>query len=241
MWHPQLPRRAKALCVIVALPLFAACTNTTSLQPDFQFAAPAPTATILLMPADVELAELTAGGLLEPKSDWTNQARGHLNVALQDTLNGRTQNLVTYRSPGGSNFTIDSAHFDLVKLHETVGDTIVTHKFTGIMPLPTQPGFDWGLGPNVKLLADEYNAEYVLFTTFHDSFSSAGRVAAQIAAALILGVGLPGGQQRAYASLVEVESGEIIWFSRLASTGGDLREEDGARKAVTELFEDMPK
>ena len=41
---------------------------------------------ILLMPIDVELSLLQASGLLEPKADWTQQARTHLTTALDDKL-----------------------------------------------------------------------------------------------------------------------------------------------------------
>jgi len=46
---------------------------------------------VLLMPPDVELSELTAGGLLEPKAEWTERAREHIQGALSRELVGLEQ------------------------------------------------------------------------------------------------------------------------------------------------------
>ncbi len=72
-----------------------------------------------------------------------------------------------------------------------------------------------------------------------DSYTTAGRALMMIGAA-ILGVGITGGQQVAFASLVDLNTGNIVWFNLLQSSSGDLRTPEDSRKVVKALFEDSP-
>ncbi len=51
---------------------------------------------------------------------------------------------------------------------------------------------------------------------------------------------MPGGQQVGFASLVDLETGDIVWFNRLVSGVGDLRTAEPARAAVDDLLADFP-
>ena len=56
----------------------------------------------------------------------------------------------------------------------------------------------------------------------------------------VFGVGVPGGQQVCFASLVDLNTGNILWFNTLASGFGDLREPDSAEEATEALFDEIP-
>ena len=62
-----------------------------------------------------------------------------------------------------------------------------------------------------------------------------------IAAAILFGVNVEGGTQLGFASLVDLRTGDIVWFNRLVSKYGDLRSPERARAAVQNLLADMPK
>jgi hypothetical protein len=98
---------------------------------------------------------------------------------------------------------------------------------------------DWTLGPGVKLLRDKYHGDYALFVHLRDSYSSTGRQALIGVAALLL-VPVPGGFQSGFASLVDLRSGKVVWFNRLLSVNGDLRNKDDARDTVGELLKGLP-
>jgi len=83
----------------------------------------------------------------------------------------------------------------ILKLHEVVGQTVLIHKYIPIYDLPTKEGcFDWGLGECLKSLKEDTGADYALFVYLRDSYTSLGRAALIVAAALF-GVGLQGGVQ----------------------------------------------
>lgn len=48
-----------------------------------------------------------------------------------------------------------------------------------------------------------------------------------------------GGQQAAFVSLVDLHTGQIVWFNQRGSSVGDMRTPDGADKVVAGLLEKM--
>jgi hypothetical protein len=154
-------------------------------------------------------------------------------------MRSRSVTLVPYREPEPHSEEA-RAHVQLQKLHEAVGGTILVHKYFQAGNLPTKAGtFDWTLGQGVQRLRAESDADYALFVFLHDSYASGGRVAMMIAMAAF-GVGIPGGVQRGVASLVDLRSGDVVWFNVLVRGTGDLRTVDSATDAVTTLLAEVP-
>jgi hypothetical protein len=197
-----------------------------------------PGASILLMEPDVQLFEVTAGGLLEPKADWTAMAKGNVAGALAKVFEAKRATIVPYAVP--SDPALERTHVQLTKLHERIGATIIVYRYGQVLRLPGKGDvFDWTLGEQAKTLAGGSGAEYALFVRFLDSYASGGRVAT-IAVFALLGVGLPGGTQVAFASLVDLKTGDIVWFNRLVNPTGDLRTPERASEAVLALLADLP-
>jgi hypothetical protein len=145
----MLRRRDLTTSIFLAIAL-AACAQTMALSTKKPLVRPRLAVRALLMPPDIELSELTAGGLLQPKADWTREATAHVTTALRDELRMRNMDLVLYREP-----TDDPAaqHADsqIIKLHDAVGHTIFVHKQIPSMQLPTKEDkFDWSPGRDFK-------------------------------------------------------------------------------------------
>lgn len=195
---------------------------------------------VLLMPADIELSILNAGGATEPHAEWTQKAKELAIASLQVKLGETSASLVEFDETR-ANADPESDEVQLLKLHEMVGASIVLHKYLPVHSLPTKSEtFDWTLGPAVSTLRQKYDADYGLFVFVRDSYTSGGR-AAVILFAAILGVGVQGGTQSGFASLVDLKTGEIVWFNLLARGHGDLRTPEGAKDTVAALLENFPK
>ena len=214
--------------------ILTGCAQATALTKRQSLPKPAPGVAVLLMQPDIELYELTAGGMLEPKADWTAMARDHVTAALREELQGRRAKMIPYEPPR-QDPSKQHAHVQLVKLHDVVGGSIL---FSAQLPTK-KDSFDWSLGQSVNILREDYGAEYALFIFFRDAYASAGRKAMMVGAAL-LGVGIPTGRQAGFASLVDLRSGDLLWFNRLFDPAGDLRTAEPARNAVTNLLADLP-
>jgi hypothetical protein len=88
-------------------------------------------------------------------------------------------------------------------------------------------------------MRDRYGADYAMFVFVRDSYSSSGRRALQVFGALA-GISVQGGVQVGFASLVDLRTGNIVWFNRLISGTGDMRTERPAQRTVDELIKDIP-
>jgi hypothetical protein len=222
------------MAALVALCLAAAgCTTTSN-----KVAKEAPISwtansgkRVLLLDPDVELSELTAGGMTEARADWTQTGRD-----LMRTQVGAAFSKKGIETSQAEAFT-DPREAQLMKLHTAIGNAMMINE---VVALPTKKnGFDWTLGPGVNVLRDRYKSDYALFVHVRDSYTSAGRAMLMLGAA-VLGVGVQGGRQVGFASLVDLRTGRIVWFNRLASSGGDLKTDKGAINTVNHLLTGMP-
>ena len=94
-------------------------------------------------------------------------------------------------------------------------------------------------GPGVAEIGKKYGADYALFSYYRDYQASGGRIAFAVLAA-VAGVGMSTGAEQGFASLVDLKTGDIVWFKIVNAGVGELRDEQGAGAVVTNLFEDMP-
>lgn len=234
------PRTFVSVLILLPLLLASGCAQTRNLGGEQAIVAPPEGLTVLLMPADVELSLLTTSGLKEPNAEWTEQGRQNVIAALKAEMAERAIKTVSYAGEASKHTEIADEHLQLVKLHEAVGGSIALHKFVPGLELPTKKNkFNWTLGENVQMLRDTYDSNYALFVFAEDSFSSGGRVALQVALAL-LGAHVQGGQQVAFASLVDLNSGSVVWFNVLNSGVGDLRDPKLARETIDTLLDSAP-
>lgn len=192
---------------------------------------------ILLMPMDVELSILTAAGLLELQAEWTSNAMGYMTRSLESSFSRANYDIAAHQISDADPL---SEFVQRQKLHEAVGLSVLTHHI-GPLKLPSKSGgvFDWSLGSNARHLKETSSADYALFVFVRDSYSSGGRVALQIGMA-ILGGHVPGGQQVGFASLVDLDTGDIVWFNHLWSGTGDLRNQEAADKTMAALLDNFP-
>jgi hypothetical protein len=230
----------RLLLLLFLMLALAACTQTRSYRATGYSIPIERPASILLIEPDVEVGLVTTGGLLEPNAEWTEQARTSLLAGLQafGAERGFSVKRIDQRLlPAGT-----AALFtDYERLHGAVGSAIAQYKY-GSVDLPTKRDrFDWTMGPGTARLGEAAGgATHALFLVARDSFASTGRVVMNILAAALFG-GVPGGGQRvAYASLVDLRTGDIVWFNVMQSDTGDMRTPEGARETIDTLFRSMP-
>jgi hypothetical protein len=189
---------------------------------------------LVIVPADMELFSISAGGVTEPRADWTEAAQKHFKTALLARPElGRSVAELTVAQ-------VDE-FADIVALHRAVADSVFIHHSQNHLKLPTKAGrLDWSLGDVVRPLKARTGADYALFTWVRDSYASGERKAAIVAMAL-LGAFTTGGEQMAYASLVDLETGRIVWFNDLQRMSGDLRDPAAAAETVEALLKGFPR
>jgi len=191
---------------------------------------------LLVLPAEVELFSVSAGGVDQPRADWTQLATDLIAKELHQRPALFGQGLQFLSEDGADNAA------EILQLHKAVVRSVfVHHMVAGAYQLPTKKGqLNWSMGDAVKPLRDATGADYALYVWVRDSYASAERKAAMVAFALLAGGVLSGGRQIAYASLVDLRSGQVVWFNSLSRASGDLREPKGAQETVDTLLERFP-
>lgn len=232
----------RALLTVLAAALALSACTTSNVAITDKLRRDTANPRILMMPPDVELSEVTAAGLNEVNAQWTVAGRTNLDRAVRDHLSAINAQYAAFAPPAEDSGEFE--RFDQVqKLHGVVGTYIyVHHLIPAAKPLPGKQGkFDWALGPAAVELGAQSDADYALFLHVRDSYTSAGRAAMQFMAAALFGVALPGGVQVGYASLVDLKTGEIVWFNALRRESGDLRTPGPAKETVASLLDKLPK
>ena len=193
---------------------------------DVQFTPPQGDYRLLVMRPDVTVNSLTTGGMSEPRADWTEQARGNIINALRTEAGGPgRQGPDSAKRNELPNVSAEEIA-DLERLHYAVGNSIALHKYSGAsLPTKRGRGLEYTLGEDAVSLGRRTGYDYALFLYAQDNIASTGRTALQVlgVAGCFIGFCAPSGgsNQFAYASLVDLRSGEVVWFNVL-QTGSQL-------------------
>jgi hypothetical protein len=201
------------------------------------------------MRPDVSVGSVTTGGLVEQRADWTESARTKLLAAIRAQQAGRGGNLKILERRDSLPGVDAESIAELERLHYAVGSSIALHKYSGAyLPTKRGKGLDYTLGEDAVTLGRRTGFDYALFLHAEDSFASTGRVALQVlgVAGCLVGFCAPnigGAGQFAYASLVDLRTGEVVWFNVLQAGSqiagikmGDIRTDEGAAQMVERLL-----
>ncbi|MEN9855376.1 MAG: hypothetical protein RL186_1123 [Pseudomonadota bacterium] len=233
--------RVRFLLACVLMTCAVACTTVQSRVTKSLPEKPKAGTQILVLKPDIQLSLLTASGIEEPNEQWSREALTNVSTSLNAALANRQQVFVSFDPD-----TITSGRANqILRLHDAVAKSILAYNF-GVVSLPTKPSdkFDWTLGPGALELARASaagtNARYALITLGRGSYSSGGRVALMLVGAAV-GASVPLGGQQIYASLIELETGKIVWFNlATAAPQSDMRKPEGAEELVKNLLKDVP-
>lgn len=204
---------------------------------------------IVIVEPDIELYLLTAGGLQEPRKEWSDAARRLYPAEVHAQLGKKNVDLkADYDIP--DTLEPSSQLGQILRLNQAVAMSITQYSMPGTV-LATKkdakgkPRMDWSLGPGVTALREQTGADYALFTYVRDSYASGGRTALRVfgflvGAALGTGLDIGGGFQVGVATLVDLRTGQVVWYNLLANQSGDLRDQKGANKTVQQMLQKLP-
>lgn len=189
---------------------------------------------LLLMPPDIKMYRVTASGISEPIAEWTDKARIEFQAALDQFTQAES---IAVTRQDGSDLTDNAVEYD--KLHAAVGQTILNNHYSPIKLPAKQGAFDWSLGDGMRSLTSDESHQFALFLHYRDYEAGGGRVGMAIFAAA-LGASIYTGHQGGFASLVDLRSGNIVWFNNVPLSQGNVRTAAGAQTLVKQLLSGLP-
>jgi len=226
----------KNLTIIVAMFTLSACTTASSRLDKLDLVRPAAGTRVLVVRPSVKLSMLTVAGIKEAKADWSREGADNIAVALSRAISDRDLS----PRPFDPNRVVSAKIIQVLKLNQAVGSSILDQEY-GLTRLATKQGrFDWSLGEGAQVLGATYDADLALFITCRGTYSSDARRLAMVAMAA-MGQALPPGHQTVFASLVDLHTGKVVWFTTaLAGFDADIRHPEGADRLAAALIKVAP-
>ncbi|HEX5259709.1 MAG TPA: hypothetical protein VFW35_13140 [Sphingomicrobium sp.] len=216
---------------------------------DVQFTPPEGNYKLLVLRPDVTVGSLTTGGMVEPRAEWTDEARANIVAALRAQQAGRGGNVTIIEHRNELSGVPEQELADVERLNFVVDESIVDAQYLGnYLPTKRGRGLDWTLGADAVKLGQQSGYDYALFLHAEDQVASGGRVALGLLgfAGCFIGFCAPnigGAEQLDYASLVDLKTGKVVWFNVVDASSqvpgikfGDLRTPQGAAQMVERLL-----
>ena len=235
----KLPRRLLLMLLLLALaPAALAAKNRVAT--DAEGKPVRISGSVVIVEPNIELSQVLAGGVEEPRREWSEAARRLYPAEVHRRLQAAgTRRQPDYDIP--DDLPPDTRLGQVLRLNEAVSISILAYTSPG-NTLATKRGkrLDWTLGPGVEELRKATGADYALFTYIRDSYTSAGRKALRVVGLLLLGGDIGGGRQVGVTTLVDLRTGQVVWFNFLAKQTGDLRDPQGAQRTAEDMLKGIP-
>ncbi len=228
----------RLLSVCLLLVLLAGCAGTGSLSNTRgqQLAAQGGLKRLLVLPPEVTVSQLSAGGLVEKVPEWSRQAEHNFTTALAG-LHASGQKVALVPLP-----ELGEAEQEALEEHLALYAQVANDAFF----LPRVPGwqhkqarFDYTLGPGLAYLRDRTGADVALMVVGQDTVSTHERKALMVVGALF-GVSVPLGVTFMTAGVVDLKTGDLLWVNYDVSGTGDMRVSKDARSALQSLLKGYP-
>ena len=238
--------RSVPTCLLAALLLLNACATDTAAVHKSVAAAPqkALPRKVLLLPVDIDVHEISVGGVVEKVDAWSATASGHATAYLHELARG-----------AGGFELIESPALDAsqkagldqhVALYELVaGSAFAAQRSQYEAWRQRARDFDYTLGPGLAPLASSTGADAAMIVIGTDHISSSGRRAAMLMG-MVLGtlagaVVVPqGGTSFISVGVVDMRTGDLLWLDTEQGQVTDLREQVDVRRMLDLIFGTYP-
>jgi hypothetical protein len=193
-----------------------------------------------LIPPDVKVYELSAGGVSELRDDWCEVGRKNVVDAVKKSCGDKRIDVKEVAVDKDMEEELE----EVLALYRAVSVSIGLHVYGQFIFPDKVQRFDYSVGPIDNLLR-RFGADYLMIVYGLDEISTAGRKALSAAATVIAAMaGVIIVPQRGVtlvsAALVD-SSGAILWFNIKGGRGGfDLRDCDSAASIVSSLLAELP-
>ncbi len=190
---------------------------------------------VLILPPDVVVSVLNAGGTTEPRADWSAEVRTGLIEALQGHLYAKGVRFIPY---DGADVSDD--HLDVMRQANVMMDAVeLAQAKQGIGSQRI-----YALGKGSREALRQYDADYVLVSVVRANQASGGRTAVAILGA-VAGVAVETNAAEFRVGLFDLRDGQLKWANfdaqALPDIGNlvDASDADWS-EAVAHLLTEMP-
>lgn len=230
--------------ILLFLIFLTACAPTYRIHPQF-YKKIQSVKTVAIMPPNIKVYQLTAGGTTELMPEWTSEAQKSVLQAVEEEISSMDcfvccKPFPTITAQIATNYQgLEDNLKESQDLYEAVNSSIITHTYIEVFPEKVK-NFDYSLGSEIQELAQIAEADALLFTWGVDYRATGGRKALGVLAAIVAGIRLSMGITSLSAALVDSTTGSILWYNfKSYESGPDLRKISGAKQLVHTIFKNF--
>lgn len=195
---------------------------------------------VVLLPPQVFVYELSAGGVPTRMADWEATARDNLTAAA--TRLSREAGLFELAPAPALDLLLADQLEAHIGLYERVAQSVFVYGRGDMDAWAHKKNeFDYTVGPGLAFLREQTgaDADAALIVLGSDYISSGGRRAAFVAG-LLLGVVMPLGQSFITAGIVDLTTGDVLWMSFDSSASMDSRTPADVDSLMHDLYQTWP-
>lgn len=235
--------------------LTSGCATTTFKAHPFLDERIKPVRTIAVMPMDIEVYKITAGGVKELIDEYIQETKNNIKVALDNELTVENSYRLLYLPDIEkiSDYQKKAFFRSGLALYAALDTSIIAHTYPPNMEYII-PGsgifkdklknFDYTFGSNLSEINSYIDNDVLLFVRGGDYLSSGGRIAFQIWATIItLGGYTPtrAGPPHLSIALVDAKTGDILWYNFYCPQRGyNFRNQESVKDFVKVLLRGFP-
>jgi hypothetical protein len=232
--------------LVCAASIAGCATHSTAINKSFsaQSDRPLPRRILLAQP-DIRVHEVSTGGVIEKVDEWSDAASESAAKSLE-TL-AKSTNMFELVPPS----TLSDADRATLEQYGALyilvaGSANLAQQSPYAAWKQRAANFDYTLGPGLATVADRRKLDAVVFLVGTDHISSAGRKAAMVVGVVstaLLGFGYIPTSIPSFvtAGVVDMHTGEVLWFSTETRGGSDdLRDPAVVNSVVDDLFKTYP-
>ncbi len=193
---------------------------------------------VVLLPPQIFVFELSAGGVPTRMTEWETAARDNLtSAATQLAHETSVFDVVATPTLGPLEQETLDAH---IGLYDRVAQSVFVYgRGEQSAWAHKKNAFDYTLGPGLAFLHAQTGADAALIVLGTDYISSGGRKAAFIAG-LALGIVMPLGQSFVAAGVVDLKTGDVEWMGFDSSSSMDSRNPADIDALMRALYQTWP-
>ncbi len=205
--------------------------------------------TIAVMPPNMRLHKIMAGGNMELIDEWSETANKLMGQAIKEKFSDEFNFQLKFIDENWLLEQDKELWREYKALYHAVAVSAIIH---GIYPAQRfsskKENFDYTLGKNIRELSDKLNSDLLLFSYGEEFYSTGGRIASSLfttaAVAALTGgtvVVLPTSvPDNLYFSLVNGTTGQVEWIRALPpTTNKSFKKEKGVKKLVDIMTKNM--
>lgn len=204
----------KILLVILIVSCCSGCGTIYRRSPRFDTALPT-LKTIAVLPSDVKVYKLSAGGGSEEMDEWSLTAKTNIEASLKKFLgDGSKYKLaLTFITEDWMKANQKDLWRRQKAMYEAVVLSVIRHTYSPVENFPQKiKNFDYTMGPDVGVLAQALGVDGFIFVNASDTQETAGHVATSFMRAIVLGY-YEVHPSFFCISLVDGKTGELLWFN----------------------------